>query len=609
MFKSVLDDLYQQVRKQSYTPEPSERKLSSSKHSSKQPSKQPSPKAAEHPVMNIFQPLIEERSRSKTVPLRPASSSFYKSALLSRGTRKVTDHSENSSSKIESSSHVNNVPQMTDSQKILSRFQAVKVPHNINTDKQLIDVAKAKGKEKQEETLRKHSPPKEKTSEVIFPSSSQKNNKSFSKLIASPNKSYTRARSISRKSNKSIDSHDSFSELHSSLNNKTFSLAKRRSNGNQSDILESNPKDPKNISFNFANMKVVQVKQISRTGIPKKVENKSPENNKKIKIPSIIQSSVQTIKQSFSNSNESKGTLGGVSSKLNRKPTKIGKAQPKFYVFSGFATIDERDRMSSFLQNEFMNEMLLNRFNMDLDKFQIKDTIAEINKKTIQNKTLRHKFYDFVNKGGLSESRDFKQDPLDAPSPRQSVKMPNLDLTRTSMRKVSENLNSDGSINDHIINIDEGDSKEIGITEETITQLKEMRKKEKNHTHDPTVVRSLKLDGHGGTPRVLNTAEEIDEKQHREMNIIRLVKERELLNQKFSKSIAGKQRDNREKEEALSLAKVTNEKDKSYIFIKAASEGDYDAVKYYLQQKNAFVFDHDLVLVYLIVKLIIFENR
>jgi len=329
-------------------------------------------------------------------------------------------------------------------------------------------------------------------------------------------------------------------------------------------------------------MKVVKVKQISHTGIPKK-----PEYNKPKISSSIIESSVQTIKQSFSI--DSKGPVPPP--RLNNKKSEIGRVQPKFYVFSGFATIDERERMSSFLQNEFMNEMLLNKFNMELDKFQVKDSIAEISKKTAQNKTIRQRFYDFVNKGGLSDSHEFKpefkQDLTD--SSRQQLKVPNLEINRSAVRKVSENLNSDGSLNDLIINVEE-EGKEIGVTEESIMKLKEMRKKEKHHTHDPTVVRSMKLDAPERSSRVLNTWEEIDEKQKKELNIIRLIQEKELLNQKFSKSIAAKQ-----KEEVFSLNKINNEKDKSYIFIKAAREGDYDAVKYYLQQKNNFVFDHDLV--------------
>ena len=145
-------------------------------------------------------------------------------------------------------------------------------------------------------------------------------------------------------------------------------------------------------------------------------------------------------------------------------------------------------------------------------------------------------------------------------------------------------------------------------------KLKEMKKKEKNHAHDPTVVRSLKLDGPEKSSRVLNTMEEIDEKQKKELNIIRLIQEKELLNQKFSKSIAAAVKKDQQQKEvfllniflilnssffkeilSLKLNKINNEKDKSYIFIKAASEGDYDAVKFYLQQNHNFVFDYDLV--------------
>ena len=102
-------------------------------------------------------------------------------------------------------------------------------------------------------------------------------------------------------------------------------------------------------------------------------------------------------------------------------------------VYWQVATLDERERMSRFLNDEYINKRLLTRYHLHLDKYQIKDTLEKIKKKAEQDRDLRNKFNIFMQTNNLNLIRE-QGSTSKLPSKNQIVEFVGL------QRKLSETI-------------------------------------------------------------------------------------------------------------------------------------------------------------------------
>ena len=200
-------------------------------------------------------------------------------------------------------------------------------------------------------------------------------------------------------------------------------------------------------------------------------------------------------------------------------------------VYWQVATLDERDRMSKFLNDEYINKRLLTRYHLHLDKYQIKDTLEKIKKKAEQDKDLRNKFNIFMQTKNLNLIRE-QGSPSKLPNKNQIVEFIGL------QRKLSET----------IIGTEESIGVEAKQTEESengrVFRSRSTRKKRSAFKESGTKsTRSDEDDEENSRGDIFHIKEESGnsgvetDKHAREMDRIKLMRVNKTLNAKLIKKV------------------------------------------------------------------------
>lgn len=234
-------------------------------------------------------------------------------------------------------------------------------------------------------------------------------------------------------------------------------------------------------------------------------------------------------------------TLNDSVTVTNDKTSIKKKDEPRKYDgYKQIATEEERERMSKFLKDEYVNEMLMNKYHVDMDKFQIRDAINDIHKKANQDKLLRQKFRDFL-KNGI----------IEAPKEKQVERKPRMTLKKHAYlevvplkRKKSETLTSD--LSDEPINVIDSSfditSKEGRRSRETSMDTQKAKSRlgdaflvtPKRKSNNAQGMKSARSDDDDNTSRE-DSRDDNTEQQRRELNRIRLMEMKKTLNNKFNK--------------------------------------------------------------------------
>lgn len=244
-------------------------------------------------------------------------------------------------------------------------------------------------------------------------------------------------------------------------------------------------------------------------------------------------------------------TLNDSVTVTNEKNSTKKKDEPRKYDgYKQVATEEERERMSKFLKDDFVNEMLMNKYHVDMDKFQIRDAINDIHKKANQDKLLRQKFRDFL-KNGIIEVPSSKQAE---PKGRGTLKKTSYLEVVQLKRKKSETFTSD--LSDDPINVVDTSfdltSKEGKRSRDASPDNRNRNRlgdaflinpfdfKRKNMSPAHSGMKSARSDDDDNTSK----EDSRDDQQRREMNRIRLMEMKKTLNNKFNKGSKSKEETN-----------------------------------------------------------------
>jgi len=206
------------------------------------------------------------------------------------------------------------------------------------------------------------------------------------------------------------------------------------------------------------------------------------------------------------------------------------RGQPKFYAYQGFATEKEREKMTSFLQDEFVNLMLLSRFHVNLDKFQVKDILNKLNNKANQDNALRKEFYAFLHTG--------------VPRPKQIIAFEDTSPVITKMnqgRKLSTSLLSDRS--------DKGKSPEkFELDRRQNTNEDDKNKIKRKRNYSKGNIKTARSDEGDKESKDKNEVNIKGGQEKMMMQMIRLMKEKTELNEKLNKAFNPQIQKNEKKE-------------------------------------------------------------
>lgn len=289
------------------------------------------------------------------------------------------------------------------------------------------------------------------------------------------------------------------------------------------------------------------------------------------------------------------------------------KKKNKQELYRQIATEDERERISSFLKDEYVNELLLNRYHKDLDKFQIRDVLNGAQQKAEQDKEIRLQFIRLLKNNESVESPQSRRD-LSKIGVRNSVrKQIGLSFTndqteysiQTNETKDKENDRAKIQVKDNV------QSRGSKLRKLIFSKLLEAKTENKDASSEDYVpiksARSNEGEDNVELPE-LQLGNRTYSQQMREMDRIRLLKVTKALNDKLNKTVLIKSEISeipvfllfiklifQEYSSSLAINKQISEIEEGYIFFKASKEGDYKTIENYLKKNSNLVFAYDTV--------------
>ena len=526
MLNKTVGELYLNIQKKSYSSESPQlmRRRSSFKKS---------PQKVPNQIIQIFQSPLEEKKRVQSIPNRARLPSFNISFPSPDKSKNTTDPSFTSLTKVipaHSLEGLENEHELI-MKKLSSKIDAFKAPININIIRTLEDLA-LRNKSKRQEDLTVRNDVK-----IDKQAIDDKLNKTFSftdKVINSSCKSRRVSRPSSAIPQYKIDqTNKKPMEKIFTFNPQEIELDQKPKSQDFFGRLESSSLK-QNVNFKLdLSSSILDNKDAKNTNL---VHGKGNTNEKEDGIGSISPLKRRTDSRIESQAIKSKPLNLLSQIKENKTHTnekapekenkKIG--QPRFYSYQGFATEKEREKMTSFLQDEFVNLMLLNRFHVNLDKFQVKDILNELNKKATQDKAIRRKFYEFMHTGVSKPKKEIIQE--ESVSPTSSIKVLNMNKVNQT-RKLSISILSDRSSGRKSPEIIEGEKKQENNEENS----NKPKRKQRQRIYSKDYTKNIKTEEDKKEDSKSQRENDIKGDQEKMMlKVIRLVKENEKLNKTFT---------------------------------------------------------------------------